>query len=227
VFAWTGAALFFASLVYFFYSYLVTFSRPAASTPPGAVALDVALFMVFALHHSVFARERVRAWVVRLVPPGLERSFYVWAASLLFIAVCALWRPVAGVLWEVDQPMRAVLWLLQLLGAWLTLRGAVIIDIRDLAGLNRSGTPTEPAHPTEFRVVGPYAWVRHPIYTGWFLLVFAASPMTGTRFLFAVVSSAYLLLAIPLEERALRATTNGAYEQYMQRVKWRLVPGLY
>lgn len=227
MFAWTGAALFFASLAYFFYSYLVTFSRPVESTPSGAVAYDVALFTVFALHHSVFARERVRALVARLVPAGLERSFYVWAASLLFIAVCALWQPVAGVLWEVDHPMRAALWLLQLLGAWLTLRSAVIIDIRDLAGLKRAGPLSEPAHPTEFRAVGPYAWVRHPIYTGWFLLVFASSPMTGTRFLFSVVSSAYLLLAIPLEERSLRATTNGAYARYMQRVKWRLVPGLY
>ncbi len=227
MFAWAGAALFFASLAYFFYSYLVTFARPAASTPPGAHALDVTLFTVFALHHSVFARERVRARIARLVPPGLERSFYVWVASLLFIAVCALWQPVAGVLWEVDQPVRVVFWLLQVLGAWLTLRSAVIIDIRDLAGLRSRGTATDPAHPTEFKAVGPYAWVRHPIYTGWFLLVFASSPMTGTRFLFAAVSSAYLLLAIPLEERSLRATTNGAYERYMQRVRWRLVPGVY
>jgi protein-S-isoprenylcysteine O-methyltransferase Ste14 len=69
--------------------------------------------------------------------------------------------------------------------------------------------------------------VRHPIYSGWFLLVFATSPMTGTRLLFAVTSSVYLLLAIPFEERSLLATTAGAYDQYRQRVRWKLIPGVY
>jgi len=227
VLAWAGAALFFASLGLFFYNYLVTWSRPATSTPAGAVAIDIALFTLFALHHSVFARERIRARVARLVPGGRERSFYVWVSSLLFIAVCAWWQPVAGVVWRVEGPLRAVLWAFQAFGVWLVLRSAVVIDIRDLAGLTRPAIPGEPARPTEFKVVGPYGWIRHPIYSGWFLVVFATSPMTGTRLLFALVSSAYLLVAIPLEERSLRATTNGAYERYMQRVRWRLMPGVY
>jgi protein-S-isoprenylcysteine O-methyltransferase Ste14 len=93
--------------------------------------------------------------------------------------------------------------------------------------LSRPTALPSAANPFEFKSVGPYGWVRHPIYTGWFLLVFATTPMTGTRLLFALVSSAYLLLAIPLEERSLRATTAGAYERYSERVKWKLVPGVY
>jgi methanethiol S-methyltransferase len=225
VFAWAGAALFLLSLAFFFYSYLVTFARPVAVTPPGAIAVNIVLFTVFALHHSAFAREPVRARVMRLVPAALERSFYVWVASLLFIAVCAWWQPVAGVLWQVGAPMLVVLVALNLFGGWLTLRSAIIIDVRTLAGLR-------PQHAvgvteTDFKTAGPYGWVRHPIYSGWFLLVFATSPMTGTRLLFAVISSAYLLLAIPLEERSLRATTHGAYDRYMQQVRWRLLPGVY
>jgi protein-S-isoprenylcysteine O-methyltransferase Ste14 len=226
VFAWAGAALFSLSLAFFLYSYVATFARPATVTRAGAVGLDIALFTVFALHHSVFARERVRAHVTRLVPHGLERSFYVWVASLLFIAVCAAWQPVAGVWWRVEGPRVALLWGLQVFGGWLTLRSAAIIDIWDLAGV-RKASPADPAGATEFKAIGPYSWVRHPIYSGWFLLVFACSPMTGTRLLFALVSSAYLLLAIPLEERSLRATTNGAYDRYMGQVKWKLVPGVY
>jgi protein-S-isoprenylcysteine O-methyltransferase Ste14 len=150
---------------------------------------------------------------------------YVWAASALFIAVCAWWQPVAGVFWQVGPPLLVVLWALQLFGAWLTLRSAVIIDVRTQAGQRRQ--QPHAATETEFKTAGPYGWVRHPIYSGWFLLVFATSPMTGTRLAFAVISSAYLLLAIPLEERSLRATTNGAYERYMRQVRWRLVPGIY
>lgn len=225
MFAWAGAALFLLSLGFFFYSYLITFARPVVATPTGAIAVNVVLFTLFALHHSAFAREPVRARVARLVPEGLERSFYVWVASLLFIAVCAWWQPVAGVFWDVGTPVLVVLWALQLFGAWVTLRSAIIIDVRTLAGLRPPET-TGVAEP-EFKTAGPYGWVRHPIYSGWFLLVFATSPMTGTRLLFAIISSAYLVLAIPLEERSLRATTNGAYERYMRKVRWRLLPGVY
>ena len=237
MFAWGGGALFLASLAFFLYTYLVTFSRPAAATPPGAIALDIGLFTLFALHHSVFARERVRAFVAQAVRPGLERSVYVWVASLLFIAVCALWQPIGGVLWRVDGSARGLLWILQACGGWLTLWSAGIIDIRELAGLPHRGAGgasgagraggASGAGGMEFKSVGPYGWVRHPIYSGWLLLVFASSPMTGTRLLFATVSSAYLFLAIPLEERSLRATTNGAYERYMQQVRWKLIPGVY
>jgi protein-S-isoprenylcysteine O-methyltransferase Ste14 len=59
------------------------------------------------------------------------------------------------------------------------------------------------------------------------LIVFAVGTMTMTRFVFAVVSCIYLLVAIPFEERSLRRSTNGAYDRYMQQVPRRLLPGLY
>jgi methanethiol S-methyltransferase len=220
VFAWAGAALFVVSLLYFLFSYMVTFARPVPATPPGALAGDIALFSLFALHHSLFARTRVRTAVMRLVPAHLERAFYVWIASLLFLAVCVWWRPVAGVLWDVSGAALGVLWLLQGVAAWLTLRSAAVIGVLELAGVRESKS-------TGFKTVGPYGWVRHPIYTGWLLLVFATSPMTMTRLVFAIVSSAYLLLAIPFEERSLLATSNGGYQRYRQQVRWKLLPGLY
>jgi hypothetical protein len=239
LFAWSGALLFFLSLAYFLFTYAVTFAVPA---PPGDTALaitwNVLLFTAFAGHHSVFARERVRAWVARAVPAGLERSFYVWVASVLFLAVMFFWQPVPGIAWEVDGVARWALWAVQAVGVWLTLRSAAILDIRELAGIQQAGGAggasgkeptrlTRPTRPTEFRTVGPYGWVRHPIYTGWFLLVFAASPMTMTRLVFAVVSCAYLVIAIPFEERSMRASTPGAYERYMAQVRWKLIPGIY
>ena len=50
--------------------------------------------------------------------------------------------------------------------------------------------------------------------------------MTTTRFVFAAISTIYLLLAIPLEERTIRANAV-AYEDYMRRVPWKLIPGIY
>ena len=241
LFAWTGAALFVLSLSYFLFSYVVTFGRPAtAADATGPMTWNVALFTVFAMHHSVFARERVRAWIARLLPSGLERSFYVWIASLLFIVVCALWRPVPGVAWEADG---AALWILRVLrfaGIALTLVSAAALDPLELAGV-RTRRPEGLRLPqesesemelgglqaSEFRTSGPYGRVRHPIYAGWILVVFTASPMTMTRLVFAVVSCVYLVMAIPFEERSLRAASGGAYDRYREQVRWKLVPGLF
>ena len=69
--------------------------------------------------------------------------------------------------------------------------------------------------------------MRHPIYSGWFLIVFAVPVMTMTRLVFAITSVVYLLVAIPFEERSLRRSSGGAYDQYMRQVRWKLVPRLF
>jgi len=200
-----------------------------------AVAIDVVLFTVFALHHSIFARDMFRKRITRMVG-ALERSAYVWIASALFIAICAWWRPVAGAAWRVDQP--TLVWLTraaQLVGVVLTLRSALMIDFLELAGLRQVGrvrsvpSSTDPPNDATmvFKTSGPYGWVRHPIYTGWFLMVFAVPVMTMTRLVFAVTSSVYLLIAIPLEERSLRRSSSGAYDRYMREVRWKLLPRVF
>jgi protein-S-isoprenylcysteine O-methyltransferase Ste14 len=249
-FVWGGAALFAASLAYFLFSYGVTF-RESATGPlaPRDVAIDIALFSVFALHHSLFARTPLRDWVSRVASPQLERSIYVWTASLMLILVCALWRPIPGVAWEVSGPGAWALRAATMAGLLLTLRSAVMIDVWELAGVRPARVPAprpsstpDPGLQTPdtgaehrewgvrkwgFRTDGPYGWVRHPIYSGWILIVFGVTPMTMTRLVFAVVSCAYVLFAIPLEERMLRATSGGAYEAYMRKVRSKLIPGIY
>ena len=220
---WGGATSFVISLVYFLFTYAITFGVVATGpVAPGDVAWNFALFTAFALHHSVFARTPVRARLARTVPPGIERSLYVWLASLLLILVCALWRPISGAAWQVDGVRALPFYALQLAGIWLTLRSAAIIDVGELAGLKVADVQHIAFEPT-----GPYGWVRHPIYAGWFLVVFAVPVMTLTRLEFALTSAAYILIAIPLEERTLRATAGDAYARYTTRVRWRLMPGIY
>src|SRR5688500_12122674 len=168
--------------------------------------------------------------MMRTLSPRVERSVYVWVASLMLIAVCALWQPVAGVAWQVEAPAAWLFPAAQLAGVWLTLRSAAIIDIWDLAGVRQAaGGPEVPPLQDllQFKTEGPYGWVRHPIYLGWLLLVFPVATMTMTRLLFAVISSAYIVVAIPFEERSLRRASHGAYDAYMRRVRWKLIPGLH
>ena len=227
LFSAAGALLFLTSLVYFAVVYLTSFGVPPVEAVDtiAAVTFDVTLFTLFAVHHSLFARGPIRRWVAETVAPELERPVYVWIASLLFIAVCAWWRPIEGIAWRAAEGSTAlgVLRAVQIAGICLTLGSAIILDFRELAGLRVRRSEM----PTEFSTIGPYGWVRHPIYAGWFLFVWAASPMTMTRVTFALVSCLYLLVAIPLEERTIRASSGGAYERYMSRVRWRLVPGVY
>ena len=108
---------------------------------------------------------------------------------------------------------------------------ARVIDIWELAGVRQAGLKADARRPTPddltFKTTGPYGLVRHPIYLGWFLMVFGVPTMTMTRLVFAVISCAYLVMAIPLEERTLRRTTAGKYDDYIRLVRWRIVPGVY
>jgi methanethiol S-methyltransferase len=243
-FAWSGAAVFVLSLGYFLYRYATTFGVVMdGAVRPDAVVRNVLLFSAFAAHHSVFAREPVRQWLIGRFPQ-LERSIYVWIASLLFVGVCWLWQPVAGVAWDVDGPARALLVFLQIGGITFSVYSASRLSVWELAGVAQLNSqlptadfqrtsdsqPTKTTNhqpPTEFTSSGPYGLVRHPIYLGWFVLVFAVGTMTNTRLVFAMVSCVYVLIAIPFEERTLRASSQGAYERYMKRVPRRLVPGVY
>jgi protein-S-isoprenylcysteine O-methyltransferase Ste14 len=227
--AWAGAALFAGSLLYFLFSYTVTFREiHTGPVDVAAVAGNIGLFAVFAVHHSLFARTPVRALVARAVSLALERSLYVWIASLMLIGVCALWQPLPGVIWQARAPASWLLPAAQAIGAWLALRSAAIIDIWDLAGVQQASEGRPEGRPSfEFKTTGPYGWVRHPIYLGWFLLVWPVATMTTTRLAFAAASCVYVLIAIPFEERSLRRASGGAYEQYMRKVPWRLVPRVY
>ena len=90
VFRWSGALAFLVSLLSFAFVYTIQLRVPApddGTTVRDAIT-NVILFTIFALHHSLMARTGARAWIMRRLPPNLERSVYVWIASLLFLAVC-------------------------------------------------------------------------------------------------------------------------------------------
>ncbi|MBY0495294.1 MAG: isoprenylcysteine carboxylmethyltransferase family protein [Cyanobacteria bacterium] len=224
LFRWVGALLFVLSLLSFAVVYGWRLRVPA---PPADDAMrdafgNVILFTIFALHHSLMARTGAKVWITRIVSPGLERSVYVWIASILFLAVCWMWQPLPGIIWQVRGP-GVMLYVVQAFGIALTLAAARIVGVWELAGV------TQPDHskPIEFRKDGPFAIVRHPIYLGWVLMVFATPTMTSSRMLFAVVSTAYLIAAIPFEERSLLEVFPDKYRVYQQQMRWRLIPGIW
>jgi protein-S-isoprenylcysteine O-methyltransferase Ste14 len=133
--------------------------------------------------------------------------------------VCWLWRPLPGVIWETRGPGLA-LYLAQAFGAALTIAAARVVGVWELAGVQQP----DHSRPIEFRADGPFAIVRHPIYLGWVLMVFATPVMTASQLLFAVVSTLYLIAAIPFEERSLLEVFPEKYGAYQKQMRWRLIP---
>lgn len=224
-FVWIGALLFAGSLASGALAYGIRLGVPAPASAPlwPPIAINVALFTVFALHHSLLARTGAKAWVTRTVSAELERSLYVWVASILFIAVCWLWQPLPGVAWTVTGPWSWVLWFLVLTGASMTWRAAMAIGVWELAGVR-----VRPAgRPVEFKATGLFGFVRHPIYLAWILMVFGLPEMTNSRLLFAVISTAYLVAAIPWEEASLVEAFGEKYRAYQRQVRSRLLPGVW
>ena len=224
LFRWAGAFLFILSLASFalVYGWRLRVPAPGSDDAVEDAIANVVLFTIFALHHSIMARTGAKAWLIRRLPADLERSVYVWIASLLFLAVCWMWQPLPGVVWEVRGP-GLMLHVVQLAGVALTLAGARVVGIWELAGVRQPDL----TKPVEFTASGVFGIVRHPIYFGWVLMVFATPMMTSSQLLFAVVSTAYLIAAIPLEERSLVEAFGDKYRAYQRAMKWRLIPYIW
>lgn len=186
-----------------------------------ALAIDVGLLALFAVQHSVMARPAFkRAWT-RVVAPPLERPIYVLASSLCLVAMFALWQPLGGVVWDLESPLARVAARAVFGFGWgLVLLTTFLINHFDLFGLRQVwfALRGEPYRPLKFVQPGPYRLVRHPLYFGWFCAFWGTPTMTGAHLVFALLTTAYILVAIRFEERDLLVEHGASYAEYRRRV---------
>ena len=186
-----------------------------------AFLIDTGLLTLFALQHSVMARKWFKDWWTRIVPKPLERSTYVLFSSVALILLFWLWQPLGGVVWSIEDPVgRIVLRLLFAFGFALVLVSTFLINHFDLFGLRQVwlyllGRPYTTLH---FGTPGPYRLVRHPLYVGWLFAFWSTPTMTLAHLLFSVATTAYILIAIQLEERDLVREFSDSYEDYRRSV---------
>jgi protein-S-isoprenylcysteine O-methyltransferase Ste14 len=201
---------------------------PLDGSLPGALAIDCALLTVFAVQHSVMARRWFKERWTRIVPWAIERSTYVLCASLALLLLFWQWRPLGMPIWTVENDIaRFVLWTLFAAGWSTVLIVTFLINHFDLFGLRQAWLPLlgRPYTPVSFRTPLPYRFVRHPLYFG-FLLAFWMTPtMTLAHLVFALATTAYIVLAIQFEERDLLVEHGAAYAEYRRKVPM-LLPAL-
>ncbi len=191
-------------------------------TPLGmAVAINAALLGLFAVQHSVMARPAFKRWWTRFVPVPIERSTYVLFSNVAMILMFWQWRPIAGTVWHFDDPVvRGILLGIYGLGVVTVFVSTCLISHFDLFGLRQVWLHFrgKPYTRVDFRMPGPYRLVRHPLYVGWILTFWAAPTMTVAHLVFAVATTAYILVAIQLEERDLVDEHGESYASYRSSV---------
>jgi protein-S-isoprenylcysteine O-methyltransferase Ste14 len=190
------------------------------------LGINAGLLVFFAAQHSIMARKWFKDWWTRVVPQPIERSTYVLFSSLALILLFWQWRPLGGMVWSVENQAGVfALYTLFAFGWGLVLVSTFLINHFDLFGLRQVWLYLrgKPYSYLKFGTPALYRLVRHPLYVGWFLAFWMTPVMTLSHLLFAIATTAYILLAIQFEERDLVREHGEEYEAYRRSVPM-LVP---
>ncbi len=201
-------------------------ATPAAPTGL-ALMIDLGLLTVFALQHSVMARPGFKRVITRIIPQSAERSTYVLASSVALAALFWKWEPLGGVVWNIESSAgRMLLYSVYAFGWALVLFATFVINHFDLFGLRQVWREMQGQRQAKVQFVVPFLYrvVRHPLYVGWLCTFWAAPTMTASHLLFAVATTAYILVAIRFEEADL-IREHPQYASYREQVPM-LIPRL-
>jgi protein-S-isoprenylcysteine O-methyltransferase Ste14 len=217
--------VFFATFLYaigFLGNFLVPKSIDSDPQVPflSALAINLTLLAIFAVQHSVMARPWFKEAWTRIVPTPVERSTYVLLSSAALLLLFWKWQPMGGVIWEVNNAYgRLMLEALYLTGVLIVLATTFLLNHFDLFGLRQVwlNLRGRPYTPLTFRTPGPYRIVRHPLYVGWLLMFWSAPLMTSAHLVFALATTAYILIAIQFEEHDL-VRSHAEYAEYRRQV---------
>lgn len=186
-----------------------------------AILVNSLLLLLFALQHSIMARPVFKNWWTKIIPEQAERSTYVLLSSLCLILLVWQWQPMGGFIWRVEEPVaKTILTVLFITGWLIVLWSTFMINHFDLFGLRQVwfyflGKKYE---PLRFRIPFFYKYVRHPLYLGWLIAFWATPVMSAAHFLFAVLTTGYILTAIKFEEKDLITHFGDKYSNYKRLV---------
>jgi len=204
-----------------------TMDSPAEGPWQHALLMDLGLLSLFAIQHSVMARQSFKKLLTRVLPAAIERSTYVLASSLALFLLFWKWQPLGGAVWTVENTVGSgILYAGYAFGWLLVLAATFAINHFDLFGMRQVWLHLQGQPQTKLRFATPlfYRVVRHPLYVGWLCVFWITPAMTVTHLFFAAVTTAYILVAIQFEERDLMRE-HPEYAEYRRHVPM-LVPNV-
>jgi protein-S-isoprenylcysteine O-methyltransferase Ste14 len=192
-----------------------------AAIPLGeALSVNLLLLLMFGVQHSGMARPAFKRLIARLIPSEAERSTYVLASSIATIAVMACWQPLGGLVWFIDDAFWATVVRSVYFAGWaIMIIATYLIDHWELFGVRQVIAYYRGEHFESGTFVTPalYRIVRHPIYLGWLLILWASPVMTVAHLVAALGLTVYILIGVCFEERDL-ARKLSCYRQYQRKV---------
>lgn len=188
---------------------------------PGSMIINLILLGLFAVQHTIMARPAFKRLWTKFVPVHIERSTFVLAASTILLLLYWQWRPITAVIWNVENPAgKSVLWMLFWLGWIMVVLSTFMINHFDLLGLRQVWLHLrgKEYHHVEFQTTILYKYLRHPVMLGFIIAFWATPQMSAGHLLFAVATTAYILVGIQFEEHDLIRFLGKDYEDYRRRV---------
>ncbi|TRY31415.1 methyltransferase family protein [Aliiglaciecola sp. M165] len=185
------------------------------------IASNVFLAIIYFSIHSLMARSSFKGWWNSHFHFAMQRAFYIFISGITTITFLYLWFPLPNLFIEFSHPITKMFVIIFHVSGWvLIFSSTFVIDHFSFFGIRQTWrnmvgkTSVDPP----FTVKYMYAVIRHPISLGW-LMVFWSSPnFTYGNLLLAILSTGYILIVTPIEEKDLVRTIGKSYLDYKEKV---------
>ncbi len=192
-----------------------------------AILNNLLLIALFGVQHSIMARSWFKDFFSTYFPRPVERSTFVLFSGLLLYNMVVQWQPLGGMIWQVSEGtvLYYTLYVFFFLGWVILFISSFLINHFDLFGLRQTflELQNKPYTDLAFRVTGFYKHVRHPLYFGMLLGMWATPVMSVTHLVFAIAITVYVIIGTLFEERDMVKAFGETYRAY-QAKKPMLIP---
>ncbi|MEO6979476.1 MAG: isoprenylcysteine carboxylmethyltransferase family protein [Mucilaginibacter sp.] len=200
---------------------VISIDRAPEISFPLALIKNIGLVLLFGLQHSIMARKPFKQWITKILPQPIERSTYVLASGIALAFLTWQWAPMGGSIWNIPAgtTLFYLMYALFFIGWSILFISTFLINHFDLFGLRQTYFELikKPYKPLEFKVRAFYKYVRHPLYLGGILGVWATPAMSATHLCFAILLSGYFIVGALFEERDLTRDFGNNYRDYQKR----------
>lgn len=181
------------------------------------IFINLVLLANFTVGHSYLLTTNGRAMVQKIAPAKMFNTVYSLHASITLLIMMYFWRPLPGVIWNLDGIGKDVMIVFYFV-SWIFMTWSIAAT----GALKHNGIEqwwnTLFDKSTRYSLLhgGPYYICRHPIYFSFLGMIWFCPKMSSSHLLLAISWSFYIVLGTFWKEQ--RLLTNKSYKEYAQMV---------